>query len=535
MKALLVYAKFPVTYWGFQYGLPMTGTVASLPPLGLVTLAAALPAHWQLKLVDLNVRELGDAELRWADVVMVGGMLIQRPSMLEVLERARALGRPVVVGGPAGSSCPEAFARADLLFVGEVEGRAAELGRVVESLVHGDRAAGRSPSSPASPRVLRPDGASYPAMSAVPVPRFDLLELRSYASMSLQYSRGCPFSCEFCDVIELFGRVPRVKSAEQLVRELDELYRLGYRGTVFLVDDNFIGNKRAVKELLAALERWQQGHRRPFEFYTEASVNLASDPELLAAMARAGFTAAFLGIETPSSAALREAGKTQNLQADLGKAVATITAAGIEVMGGFIVGFDHDDPSVFELQREFISSMPIPLAMVGVLMALPNTALWRRLDREGRLCTGATGDQFSRPNFVPRMDEQQLLEGYAQLLTQLYSADSYLERCLRYIDASRLTRRSRGIHSLREIGTLFRTIWQLGLRGKRRRHFWRLVGHSLRRAPHTFSWAICHAIQGEHMVRYTEQDVLPRLREAIAEVVQQHGSVRPTLRPARAA
>ena len=372
-------------------------------------------------------------------------------------------------------------------------------------------------------------------MSAVPAPRFDLLELSRYASMSLQYSRGCPFSCEFCDVIELFGRVPRVKTAEQLVAELEALARLGYRGTVFLVDDNFIGNKRSVRELLAALERWQLAHGSPFEFYTEASVNLAADPDLLSAMVRAGFSAVFLGIETPSRAALSEAGKTQNVHADLGRAVSTITEAGLEVMGGFIVGFDHDDPSVFELQRDFISGMPIPLAMVGVLMALPGTALWRRLDREGRLCKGASGDQFGRPNFVPCMDERQLLEGYARLLEDLYSADAYLERCLRYIDASRLSRRSRGIHSLREIGTLFRSMWILGIRGQRRRHFWRLLGYSLWHAPHTFSWSVGHAIQGEHMVRYTEQDVVPRLREAIAEIAREHPSVGEKPSPARAA
>jgi radical SAM superfamily enzyme YgiQ (UPF0313 family) len=528
MKALLVYARFPITYWGFQYGLPMTGTVASLPPLGLVTLAGALPSHWQLRLVDLNVRDLNDADLDWAEVVMIGGMLVQRPSMLEVLERVRVRHLPVVVGGPATSSCPEAFGGADLIFVGEAEGRVAELGAEIEALVRVER-------GPVKPRVLRADGAARPAMSGVPMPRYDLLELGRYASMSLQYSRGCPFSCEFCDVIELFGRVPRVKGVEQLLGELTELYRLGFRGTVFLVDDNFIGNKRSVKELLGALERWQQSRGRPFEFYTEASVNLASDPDLLAAMVRAGFTSVFLGIETPSRAALSEAGKTQNAEADLGRAVATITEAGLEVMGGFIVGFDHDDPSVFELQRAFISAMPIPLAMVGVLMALPGTALWRRLDREGRLCTGASGDQFGRPNFVPRMDERELLEGYARLLGDLYSADAYLERCLRYIDASRTTRSSRGVHSLREIGTLFRTVWSLGIRGTRRRHFWRLLGYSLRHAPHTFSWAVGHAIQGEHMVRYTEEDVLPRLHEAIAEVTRRGHTSRPRLAPARAA
>jgi radical SAM superfamily enzyme YgiQ (UPF0313 family) len=524
MKALLVYARFPATYWGFQYGLPLTGTAASLPPLGLISVAALLPSRWQLRLVDLNVRPLDDEDLAWADVVLVGGMLIQQPSMLEVIERARGCGCLTAVGGPATRSAPAAFVAADWVFVGEAEGHIDELVARIEQ-AHGQRAERRVGAAPG--QVLRPDDRERTPMTDVPVPRFDLLEVDRYASMSVQYSRGCPFNCEFCDVIELFGRVPRVKSTDQVLAELAALYDMGYRGTVFVVDDNFIGNKRSVKQLLACLESWQRERGEPFELYTEASVNLAEDRELLEAMVRAGFSSVFLGIETPSERSLQEAGKRQNVATDLEQAIRVITAAGMEVMGGFIVGFDHDDPSVFELQRQFISSLPIPLAMVGVLTAMPGTGLWRRLEREGRLCDGAavSGDQFGRPNFVTKMDEEALLRGYARLLEQLYEPASYVARCRDHIDRTRAARRSRGIHSLREIGTLFRALWHLGAVGPRRGAFWSLLGYSMWRAPHTFSWAVAHAIMGEHMVRYTQDDVLPRLARAIEEVRAQRRRV----------
>lgn len=505
MKALLVYAKFPMTYWGFQYALPIAGAAASLPPLGLITLAAELPPSWELRLCDTNVEPLRDQELAWADVVLVSGMLLQRPSVLDILARARRAGCKTAVGGPVASVHPEELRDAHVVFVGEAEGRIDELCGALAA------ADDEQPTA-----TLRPGSRPRPSLRELPVPRFDLLALANYPSMSVQFSRGCPFSCEFCDVVELFGHSPRTKPPEQLVAELEALRRLGYRGTVFVVDDNFIGHRQAVRELLAALERWQQAHGHPFGLYTEASVNLAADPDLLAAMVRAGFVAVFLGIETPSRAALEEAGKTQNMRLDLGDAVRTITATGIEVMGGFIVGFDHDDPSVFDVQREFISAMPIPLAMVGILCALPNTALWRRLEREGRLRVEVSGDQFDRPNFVPRMAERALLEGYARLLASLYSADAYYDRCRRYVDLSRRARHSRGVAGARELATLGRAIWSIGIRSARRRQFWGLLAHSVLTAPHTLSWCVASAIQGEHLVRYTAEDVLPRLRAILA-------------------
>lgn len=497
MRVLLVHPRFPVTYWGFQHGLRVVGKSASLPPLGLVTLAACLPGHWHLRLVDLNLGPLSDADLDWADVVLTGGMLVQVDSALDVVRRAHARSRFVVVGGPAPTTCPELFEAADLRFRGEVEERAGELVHAIETRWTGTLAA--------------PPG-WFPDVARAPLPRFDLLQVGRYASMSVQYSRGCPYRCEFCDVIEIFGRRPRVKAPEQVLRELDSLYALGYRGSVFFVDDNFIGNRPAVRELLPRIRDWQIDHGRPFEFYTEASVNLAADPELTRAMVEAGFSSVFLGIETPSTEALRSANKHQNLKLDLREAVETLTRAGLECMGGFIVGFDHDTPECFDAQREFILGSPLPLAMVGVLTALPGTALWKRLEREGRLRERSGGDQFGRPNFEPVMDEQRLLRGYAALMRDVYSPEAYYARGRRYLDLAG-PRPPTGPRN-GELLSAARVFARLGVASPRRAHFWRLVARAAGRDPSTLRWAVAHAVMGEHLIRYTREQVVPRVLAA---------------------
>ena len=503
MNALLVYPRFPVTYWGFQYGLRLIGKRAALPPLGLITVAALLPGHWHVRLVDLNVESLDDEHLRWADIVLTGGLLIQSESMREVIARARAFQRPVAVGGPAPTTSPDLFGDANVVFQGEAEGR-------IEDLVHAlVRPSGRQ-------RVLEaPTG--FPDMTSVPVPRFELLDLTKYASMSVQYSRGCPYQCEFCDIIEIFGRKPRVKRPEQVVDELEAIHQLGYKGTLFFVDDNFIGNKPAVKRLLPIVQNWQRTRRHPFEFYTEASVDLAADQELLRGMVGAGFSSVFLGIETPSVKALEQAKKLQNLRLDPSEAIDRITRAGLEVMGGFIVGFDSDGPEIFELQREFLARQPIPLAMVGILTAMPGTALWRRLKAEGRLRQRSNGDQFSRPNFTPMMDERALLRGYAELMEWLYSPKAYYRRCeahLRRVGSIYETRSS----TLGEIGALLRTIWYVGVLSPRRRLFWRLMIKAIRRGRIHVRQAVAHSVQGEHLIRYTREHVVPRMERALAEI-----------------
>jgi radical SAM superfamily enzyme YgiQ (UPF0313 family) len=503
MNALLVYPRFPVTYWGFQYGLRLTGKRAALPPLGLVTVAALLPSHWHMRLVDLNVEALHDDDLRWADVVLTGGLLIQAKSMQEVIARAVAFQLPVAVGGPAPTASPGLFGDADVVLQGEAEGRIDEL---VQALAE------RS----GSPRTLEA-ATSFPDMTSVPVPRFDLLDLSTYVSVSVQYSRGCPFQCEFCDVIEIFGREPRVKTPEQVVEELEAIHRLGYRGTLFFVDDNFIGNQSAVKRLLPILREWQRSRGWPFDLYTEASVNLANDPQLLDEMVAAGFTSVFVGIETPSVKALEQTRKFHNLRVDLSAAIDRITRAGLEVMGGFIVGFDTDGEEVFALQREFLARQPMPLAMVGILTALPGTALWRRLEAEGRLRERPNGDQFSRPNFVPVMDERALLSGYADLMKWLYSPQEYYRRCQAHLDRAGSISKARS-STRSEVGVLLRTIWHVGVLSPRRRLFWQLMVKALARGRRQLRQAVAHAVQGEHFILYTREHLVPRMERALAEL-----------------
>ncbi|MGH7439157.1 MAG: B12-binding domain-containing radical SAM protein, partial [Polyangiaceae bacterium] len=502
MRVLLVHPEFPTTYWGFQNSLPFIGKRATLPPLGLLTLGALLPPTWQARLSDLNVAPLRDDDMLWADAVLVGGMLVQSPSALEVVRRAHALGRKTIVGGAAVTTSPSLFDEAGHIFLGEAEGRIDAVVRAVE----GD----------GEPHVLGEIPEAKPDVSKSPRPLFELIDLRSYQAMSVQYSRGCPFTCEFCDIIEMFGRVPRYKSPPQVLAELDALKALGWRGPVFFVDDNFIGNKRAAKQLLPEVACWQRENGFPFSFYTEASVNLAADATLLRMMVEAGFDSVFLGIETPSVEALRETKKKQNV-VDLREAVDTITRAGLDVMGGFIVGFDADGPEAFAAQREFISSSPIPLAMVGLLTALPGTQLWRRLEREGRLRDTSNGDAFTRPNFETSMGDELLLAGYKELMKDLYSAQSYYARCHRVIE--RVGPPVAGARfQPRDLVPAARAIMGIGVLGSRRRQFWRLLAHGSTKGHHALRRAFMFAIQGEHLIRYTDETVVPRIERALSEV-----------------
>lgn len=510
MKALLVQAASPPAYWGYQHALPFIAREAPLPPLGLATLAAHLPEHWELRLRDLHLDPLADDDLRWADAVLVSGMLVQARSMREVLVRARALGLPTVVGGPAPTTSPEAFPEATHLFLGEAEGR---LGLLVETL---ERLASARPEAEGPPpRILSPAADDRPDLSLCRVPRFDLMELDRYASHAIQVSRGCPFSCEFCDIIEMFGRTPRVKSPPQVLAELDALRRLGARGPLFVVDDNFIGNRRAAARLVPEMAAWQRVHGQPFDLYTEASLDLAAEPALTAAMVDAGFSAVFVGLETPDPGTLARTGKKQNLRVEPAEAVRMLTRAGLEVFAGFIVGFDGDDAAALERQRAFVAEVPIPRAMVGVLIALPGTALWRRLEQEGRLRTSTNGDQFDRPNFESTMGDEALVSGYRDLLAALFTPEAYFHRCELHLELAPATTSPLRPGSL---ATLARAVWRLGVTGPRRRWFWRLMRTALRRGPGSLPRAISFAILGEHFIRYTAEEVLPRLDRRLAEM-----------------
>ncbi|HTT72419.1 MAG TPA: radical SAM protein [Anaeromyxobacteraceae bacterium] len=501
MRALLVQARSPSTYWSYDHSLPFLGKAAALPPLGLATLAALLPTSWELRLVDLHVEPLRDCDLAWADAVLVSGMLVQSDSIREVLERARQMGKRTVVGGPAPTTSPDAFPEADHVFRGEAEGRLEVFFSAFEEDGHG------------APRILSPEEARRPSLQSSPVPRFDLIDLSRYASLAVQASRGCPFRCEFCDIIEVFGRVPRLKSPEQILAELDEIYRLGGRGSLFFVDDNFIGNRREIAKLLPKLAAWQEAHGRPFDLYTEASLDLADEPALLEGMVAAGFSAVFVGIESPSEASLRATGKLQNLRTGPREAVARLTTAGLEVFAGFIVGFDEDDEGIFDQQIALVENLPIPRAMVGLLSALPGTALWRRLEQEGRLRRAPSGDQFERPNFEPRIPESRLLAGYRRVLAALYSDEGYYARCRLYLERVRL-----GPAGMRRgwLRPLLLALWQIGVLGARRGQFWRLLRQGARRGLGGFGQAVALAILGEHLIRYTQEVVLPRLDRSLA-------------------
>ncbi len=497
LNALLVWPKFPKSYWGQEYALPMIGKGAVLPPLGLITAAALLPRHWNLRLVDLNIEPLDDEALRWADLVMISAMRIQRESFGEVVQRARGFGKRVVAGGPYVTTSPDEIAGVDHIVIGEAEDVLPELAQNLEAGL----------DAPA--RVKAP---ARPDVSKTPAPRFDLLRIDRYDCMGVQFSRGCPFSCEFCDIIEIFGRVPRNKSPEQFLSELDAVRATGFRGPVFVVDDNFIGNKVAARKMLARLEPWSRAHGDPFDFFTEASVNLADDDGLIAGLVAANFTAVFLGIETPSREALLETKKRQNTHLDLEQSVEKLVRAGLDVMAGFIVGFDADDETIFERQRTFIARSPVSMAMIGILTALPGTQLWRRLAAEGRLHGDAEGDAAYRPNFETRLPENTLVEGYGRLLASLYEPRAYFARALQAVSLQRHLPAPRYRRALSySLRVLFQSIWRQGVRGSYRGVYWGFLLRAALIAPRRFARAFALAVHGEHMIRYTFEDVLPRV------------------------
>src|SRR5437588_8258674 len=412
MKVLFINPEFPDTYWSFRHALPFEGKRCAFPPLGLMTVSALLPPSWERRLVDLNVRRLQSSEIEWADMVMATAMLVQKDSLREVVHRCKALGKRVVIGGPYVTTTIEGLPEADHIFMGEAE---TTLPQFVEDLARGE-----------AKRLYQ--AAERPPLSATPLAHFHLADLKRYSAMSVQYSRGCPFSCEFCDIIEIYGRVPRTKSNQQVLSELDALVRVGWRGEVFIVDDNFIGNKKNVRALMPELAEWSARNKYPFAFTTEASVNLADDDELLEQMRTAGFRQVFIGIETPVVESLLEAQKGQNTRRDLIDSVRKVQSYGMEVLGGFIVGFDNDPDDIFERQINLIRESAIPVAMVGLLAAIPDTQLWRRLEREGRLTgvedhTGSNTDCVL--NFVPKMDATRLIEGYKSIIRNIYTQREY--------------------------------------------------------------------------------------------------------------
>ncbi len=496
MKALLVYPHYPDTFWSFRHALKFVRCKAAFPPMGLLTVAAMLPAEWPKKVVDLNVEPLNDADLDWAEVVFISAMVVQKESTEEIIARCRQKGRRTVAGGPLFTHLYKEIEGVDHCIVGEAE-------EVLPSFLK-DLAAGR-----AGP-IYQAEG--YPDLSKTPAPMWELIDFKHYRTMSVQFSRGCPFDCEFCDVVVLFGRRPRLKPPSQVIAELERLYQLGWRGSVMLVDDNFIGHKIKAKNLLKEMITWQRAHGRPFSFFTEASVNLADDPELLSLMAAANLDMVFLGIETPSLESLRECHKVQNQNRDLVAAVKTIQSYGLDVAGGFIVGFDADPPSIFDDQASFIERAGIPTAMVGLLSVIPGSRLYERLRAQGRLLGLTSGDNVMDEralNFIPRMGREKLIAGYQSLLSRIYEPRAYYRRVLTFLRRSAPARRREDgpsySFSWTDVAAILRILWRLGFREAGRTAFWAFLTRVGLRRPAALPVAMNFAANGYHFRMVTQR------------------------------
>jgi len=469
-----------------------------MPPLGLLTVAAMLPPEWQLKLVDLNVERLKDEDLRWPDYVLLGAMLVQKDSVREIVARCATFQKRVIAGGPLFTTGYEAFPEIQHFVLGEAE---EIMPQVVEDMRSG--------------RLLQPiyRCTNRPDITRTPAPRWDLIKFRYYVTMAVQFSRGCPFDCEFCDIIVMNGRVPRTKKPAQLIAELDALGRRGWKDMVFIVDDNFIGNKQRTKTLLHALIEWRRRTRSRIGFLTEASMNLADDPELCALMVEAGFKKVFVGIETPSVEALDECHKLQNRNRDLVASVQTLQRAGLEVMGGFIVGFDSDKSDIFKRQFEFIQRSGVATAMVGLLTALPQTRLWQRLKREGRLEAESTGNNTDAAlNFKPRLNRDLLQSGYRELVKKLYEPRNYYQRIRTFLKSHRPTGPRRRL-SWADSMAFLKSFWVLGVWHRGRVGYWRLFWGTLIRHPRHFPHVIELAILGYHFRRVANSLRAPASRK----------------------
>jgi radical SAM superfamily enzyme YgiQ (UPF0313 family) len=492
MKALLIYPEFPDTFWSFKHALQFIRKRASLPPLGLLTVAAILPSGWEKRLVDLNVRKLTEDDLAWADYAFISAMAVQRSSAHQVIARCKAAGLKVVAGGPLFVTEYEQFPDVDHFVLNEAEltlpAFLADLARGCEKHLY---------TTP-----------EFVDLQQTPSPLWELVDLKDYATMAIQFSRGCPYNCDFCNVTVLFGHRPRVKSAEQIIAELDDLYRLGWRGGVFFVDDNFIGNKKYLKEsLLPALIAWRKG-KVGMTFNTEASINLADDDELMQMMGDAGFNMVFIGIETPNEDSLAECGKKHNKNRDLIEDVKHIQRFGLQVQGGFIIGFDSDTTSIFQRQIEFIQKSGIVTAMVGLLQAPTGTRLYERMLSEGRLLGFLSGDNVDgTTNIIPKMNLDILHKGYRSVVEYLYTPVNYYARVRTFLREYKPPKITIPL-DFEYVMAFFRSILQLGIVGKERLHYWRLFFWTLFRRPRLFPLAITFAIYGYHFRQVCDLHIL---------------------------
>ncbi len=487
MKILLVYPETPATFWSFKDALKFVSKKSSEPPLGLITVAAMLPQEWGKKLVDMNVTKLNDKDIQWADYIFLSGMNVHLSSFKEVIRRANKIGTKVVAGGPLVTTEYKDILGVDHFILNEAE---ITLPLFLKDLENG------------TPKHIYTSN-EFPDLSLSPVPMWSLLDRKEYAALSLQYSRGCPYDCEFCSITMLNGHRPRTKSKDQFLNELETLYKLGWRGDVNLVDDNFIGNKKKLKdEILPALIEWQKMKKYPFSFITEVTINLADDEKLTNLMVDAGIHNIFVGIETPNEESLAECGKKHNLNRDLISTVNKLQNKGMIVSAGFIVGFDSDSHAIFDRQIKFIQESGIVSAMVGLLNAPTGTKLFERLKKENRLLENFKGNNMDgATNFIPKMDYKVLLSGYSKIIHTIYAHKEYYERIKKFIKNYQAPSWKSNKITFTEIKAFFRLLWAIGIVEKGKRHFWKMLLYSLFKYPKKFSLAMTLVVYGFHFRR----------------------------------
>lgn len=490
MKILLVYPEFLETFWSWKYILKFVSKKAAFPPLGLLTVAAMLPKSWQKRLVDINVRKLLDEQIKWADYVLISAMIAQKDSAKKVISRCRNLGVKIVVGGPILEEGCEEFEEVDYFLLGEAENT---LPLFLKDLETGNRK-----------KVYGASG-QFPDIADTPIPLWKLINPKDYASGFVQYSRGCPYNCKFCNIAAINGRRPRIKPTANLLLELDAIYDAGFRGPVLFADDNFIGNKAKVKEMLPELIKWQEDKDYPFDFTAEAPIIIADDPGLMETMVKAGFSKVFLGLETPIKASLIECGKLQNARRDMSACVKKIQNHGLHPMSGFIVGFDNDPPDTFDKQQiDFIQNTGIVIAMVGVLQAPSRTELHARLEKEGRLLRSASGNNTDcYPNFVPAMSVDALVEGYKKIIKTIYSPKKYYERICVFLREYNVLKRPKRQVRMSDFRAFVRSIWRIGLMAgwKTSWYYWKTLFVTLSKHRQAFPQAVALWIYGVHFQR----------------------------------